>query len=93
MRNYHIVAVLKDAPETEEYRKNLTALLTRHEGKIVEDQKWGSRRLPHGMHHEGVGIYNFIHCQMDAGRVKELSHDMQIQPGVLRFMIRRADGK
>lgn len=93
MRNYHIVVVFKDAPETEDLRKGVAQLLTRHNGKIVEDQKWGSRRLPHGMQHEGVGVYALITCQMDAGRVKELSHDLQIQQGVLRFMIRRADGK
>lgn len=93
MRNYHILVVIKDAPDTEELKKGVIQLLGRHEAKVSEDQKWGSRRLPHGMQHEHVGIYYCLTAQMDAGQVKELSHDLNIQSGVLRFMVSRADGK
>ena len=93
MRNYHIIVVIKDVPDVEDLKKGVVQLLGRHNAKVGEEQKWGSRRLPHGMQHEHVGIYYCINAQMESGHVKELAHDLNIQPGVLRFMVSRADGK
>jgi ribosomal protein S6 len=93
MRNYHLVVVLKDAPEAEEHKKGVVGLLGRHNAKVTDDQKWGTRRLPHGMQHEHTGGYSLVSFQADGQHVRELAHDLQIQPGVLRFMICRADGK
>ncbi len=89
MRNYEGVFIF--APTLEEsVREQIMTRLTETieaDGKIVEVDEWGLRKLAYEINDFQEGYYVIVKFESEVHVVKELERICQISDGVIRYMV------
>ena len=92
MRQYELITILRntDTAQLEEIKKTLQTILERYNVEVVKEEVWGDRTFPHDIGHFTAGHFVLNICKIAPEKVKDLSHDLGIEQGVLRYMVKRA---
>lgn len=90
MNKYDLITIFADNPEVEEAKKGWKQIIDRHKAEIIKEEDWGHRKLYHEVNHQTTGIFHFASLKADPKVVREISRELKIQTGVVRFMVKRA---
>lgn len=88
MRNYEIITIFQDGGDIQASKKVLGEIMERNGATMTSEEDWGTRTLPHLLKKQNRGFYNLMKCQIDPLKVKDLSHEMQIQQDILHFIVK-----
>lgn len=89
MRKYENLLLLSPELSAEERQAvlgNLTAIIEREGGKILEMDEWGMRDLAYAVNKMDRGYYVLINSVMPAAAVAELERNIRITDGIFKFV-------
>lgn len=89
---YVINAALEDA-EIEAVIKRVNDFITEHGGKIVEENKWGRRRLAYPIKKKYNGFYVYMVAELPVDVLKTLERFFVLEDGILRDLTIQLDPK
>ena len=89
MRHYETMILL--SPElSEEERKgildNLTGILDREKGQVIDEDHWGMRDLAYPVQKYMRGYYVRLEYAAPGAAVQELERNIKITEGIMKFM-------
>lgn len=88
-KHYEFITIFKEGPELEESKKAFQEILKRHNAEVLKEEEIGQRRLYFEIHHNNNGYFLYSKCSIDPLKVKDISHELNIQSGVLHYMVKR----
>ena len=95
-QKYELVIILDaklNPDEKETLSKDLSSLVTRYGGKVINSRLWIERqRLSFSIKKRQEGSYYLINFEGEGSLVKKIETDLRIHEGVLRFAIYEAQG-
>jgi len=89
LRKYENLLLLSPELSAEERQvilDNLTAIMVREGGKILEVNEWGMRDLAYAVRKMDRGYYVLINSVMPGAAVAELERNIRITDGILKFV-------
>lgn len=89
MRKYENLLLFSPELSAEERQvilDNLTAIMVREGGKILEVNEWGMRELAYAVRKMDRGYYVLINSEMPAPAVAELERNIRITDGIFKFV-------
>lgn len=89
LKQYEIITIFKEGPEFEESRKGFREILSRNKAEIAKEEEMGIRKLHFEIQHQNNGHFVLTKCSAAPEKVKDISHEMKIHGGILRYMIKR----
>lgn len=89
---YVINAALEDA-EIEAVIKRVNDFITEHGGQIVEENKWGRRRLAYPIKKKYNGFYVYMVAELPVDVLKTLERFFVLEDGILRDLTIQLDPK
>jgi small subunit ribosomal protein S6 len=92
-REYELVLML-DPEITEERREQIAAEARKRiesGGSLKQDTAWGMRKLAYEIQQRTEADYRLFRFETDGGLLDDLSHNLRIADGVLRFRIFKVD--
>jgi small subunit ribosomal protein S6 len=89
---YVINAALEDA-EIEAVIKRVNDFITEHGGQIVEENKWGRRRLAYPIKKKYNGFYVYMIVELPVDALKTLERFFVLEDGILRDLTILLDPK
>jgi small subunit ribosomal protein S6 len=96
IQQYEILLMLDpELPEKrqEEIVKRTRELVQKSEGKWIQHDAWGRRRLAYEINNKGEGIYHLLQFDAEPETLAELSRVLRISDGVMRHLAtRRIEG-
>lgn len=89
MRSYELITI-HDPAKLEDGRKAVSEILARHKATGHKEEDWGDKRMPHddGTMPTGRFLYHKLHVTPE--QIKEMSHELQLEASVARYMFGRA---
>ena len=77
--------------ETASLQDQITALIGKYNGKIVEVIDWGKKALAYPIHHEGKSHveanYTHIVLEMPAERAQKFANDVKMKREIIRSLL------
>ncbi len=89
MRRYETIFILRPTLNEEEINtviENSATIITGDNGKIIELDRWGMRKLAYPIKKELQGFYVFCDYSGTPGAVAEMERKFRIDDSVLRYM-------
>jgi small subunit ribosomal protein S6 len=90
MRNYEI-ALIADPELNEttlsELEEKVIGWIEAVDGKVIEVDHWGKRRLAYPIQKKNEGYYFFVNVEMPPQASHALERDLRITEPILRYMI------
>lgn len=74
----------------EEIRNTVRGILERNEVELVKEDDWGVRKLNYDIKDQNSGHFILHHCKINPARVKDLTHELELELGIMRYMLKRA---
>lgn len=65
----------------------LTAMFTKHGGKILSSRRWDERRLAYAIHGQHRGTYLLIYFTADTQVLGAIRRDLQFYESLLRYLL------
>ena len=94
MRKYENLLLLSPelaAEERQAILDNLTAIVEREEGKILEVDEWGMRDLAYAVHKMDRGYYVRLEFAAPGKCIAELERNIRITDGIFKFVTVKLD--
>lgn len=94
MRNYEVAVIANpdlDEQSIQALEGKISGWITAAEGKALDVQRWGRRRLAYPIEGNTDGFYLFIQTEMPPQAGVSIERELQLNEDVLRFMITRTD--
>ncbi len=93
MRNYEITVIFNPTLEEEKRKGHIDRLnaIIESDGKVVEVEEWGLRKLAYLIDDLPEGYYYHVKAEGTPEMVKEYDRVVKILDGVMRCMIVRID--
>jgi small subunit ribosomal protein S6 len=89
---YVVNTVLND-DQIEDICDRVVAFIREHNGDVVAEERWGSRRLTYPIEKKRNGYYTLVHFRAEPGLIARLDRALRINDDVLRHMVLRYDAK
>ncbi len=89
MNNYEIITIFQNSDKLEETKTAFKEILSRHNAEISKEDDWGIRSLNYEVQDLKNGVFHYMTCKIDPLKVKEITHEVKIQNGILQQMIKR----
>jgi len=89
MRRYETIYILRPSLNEEEINTvvdNTNGIITESDGKIIELDRWGMRKLAYPIKKESQGFYVYCDYSGAPEAVSEMERKFRIDDKVLRFM-------
>ena len=92
MREYELITILESGEKTglEETKNTLTEIFQRNQVELVKEDDWGIRKLQYDIANQNSGHFILHHCKIAPEKVKDLTHELELEQRVMRYMLRRA---
>ena len=90
MRSYEGVFIFppEQTPENRKNQfKNLEDLLSKFQGEILHKEEWGKKPLGYPIRKFREGDFAVLEFRMNPGKIGEFRKALQLQEGLLKFMI------
>ncbi len=95
-RHYEMTVIIKpegDSDATKQFAERVDGIVNDFNGKVVELQSWGERKLAYEIKKNLKGNYLFFDLIADGNLIAELERNFNIWENVLKFMSIRVDKK
>ncbi len=89
VKPYELIIIFPPGEQDEGY-KALKDIFRRHSVVVLKTAEWGEKPLPHNAKKFDRGYFLFQTCNIKPSELTELNHDMEINPKILRHMLKRA---
>ncbi len=89
MISYDLITILHEGEKLDETKKGVADVLTRCGAEIASEEEWGARKLHHPVKNTTNGFFVYRSLRVDPAKVKEISHDLSLMSGMIRFMVHR----
>ena len=96
MRRYETVYVIDSTIEPERIEGIVTRvneIVTKSEGNIVDEKRWGKRRLAYEINKRQYGYYTILNYDAPSAIVQELEKFFRLNQYVLRYLTIHIDAK
>lgn len=96
MRRYETVHVIDSTLEPERIESiisRVNEIITKDDGKIIEEKRWGKRRLVYEINKRQYGYYTILNYNAPTTVVQELEKFFRINQYVLRYLTIHLDSK
>ena len=90
MREYETVFIIDpscDDSQVEQEVNNVKEIITAGDGKVVEAQSWGKRRLAYDIKKKKEGTYAFVRFGGEPSVLQELNRRLKLNELILRHLI------
>lgn len=94
MRSYELVFIIRpdlDKDGTAAVVERVTGLISRRDGKILQIEPWGLRKLAYPIQKQGEGQYVLMRFEMEPRAVAELERDLLVLEPVMRHLVVRME--
>ena len=94
--DYELLYIIDTSLEDEPRKELITrfnTLIEQHAGKVENVEEWGKRRLAYLVDDKPEGYYVLVNFNAPATFPKELERVMEIDEGVMRYLITRVEHK
>ena len=94
MRRYETIFILRPSQNEEEINAiidNTESIITADQGKIIELDRWGMRKLAYPIKKEVQGFYVYIDYTSAPEAVSEIERKFRIDDSILRYMTVKTD--
>jgi len=89
---YVVNTVLNDT-QIDDICDRVVAYISDNGGEIVEEERWGSRRLAYPIEKKRNGHYGLVYFRADPGFLAKLDRALRINDDILRHLVLRYDAK
>ncbi|BHH83213.1 30S ribosomal protein S6 [Desulforhopalus sp. 52FAK] len=89
MRRYETIVILRPNAGEEEIKRVIettTQIITDEKGSIIEENKWGMKKLAYLIKKESLGYYIYIDYAGTPAAVSEIERKYRIDDVVLKYM-------
>lgn len=89
MRRYETIVILRPNAGEEEIKRVIettTQIITDEKGSIIEENKWGMKKLAYLIKKESLGYYVYIDYAGTPAAVSEIERKYRIDEVVLKYM-------
>ena len=96
MRRYETVYVIDSTLEPERIESiisRVNEIITKSEGNIVDEKRWGKRRLAYEINKRQYGYYTILNYEAQSAVVQELEKFFRLNQFVLRYLTIHVDPK
>ena len=94
MRNYELAYIANpdlDEESLNALEERIQGWIEAQEGKIVEVDRWGRRKLAYPIQDFQDGFYYFLTVELPSSGPAALEQDLGVSEDILRFMITRKE--
>lgn len=71
-------------------KEKILSLLKKADAEITKEESWERKKLAYKIGQETHGCYQIIEFDVEGQKIKDLSHQLQLTPEVLRYLITKA---
>lgn len=91
VQNYEIITILPagDLARLDEIKTRVREILSRNKVEVLKEEDLGIRRLPHEINGVTSGAFLLQNCKVEPASVKDITRDLQIEEGIMRYMVKR----
>ena len=96
MAKYEMMTISKIALGEEgarELSNSIKDLITSLKGKVLNSDFWGKRKFAYEIKHSREGFYEVLEFEMEPGSVKSLKGKLNLQEGLVRYLVSLASGE
>lgn len=93
---YESIYILRPSLSDEEAaaaKNKIEGIIKENAGKILDDEKWGKRKLAYEVAKERYGFYILIHFESEAKLIAELERNYKLMGDVMKYIIIRLNKK
>jgi len=92
VRKYELVTIIQggDLTVLEESKKALAEILSRNNVEVIKEEPVTINRRPHDKTGPVNGQHYLHVCKIAPEKVKDISHELELEQAILRYMVRRA---
>lgn len=90
MREYETVFIIDpscDDSQVEQEVNTVKEVITAGDGKVIEAQSWGRRRLAYDINKKKEGTYAFVRFSSEPSVLQELNRRLKLNELILRHLI------
>lgn len=94
MRNYELAYIANpdlDEEALNSLEERIQGWIEAQEGKILEVDRWGRRKLAYPIQDYLDGFYYFLSVELPGSGPSAIEQDLNVNEGILRFMITRQE--
>jgi ribosomal protein S6 len=87
---FYLIGASREA-DTDKIKEEVSKIVTEAGATFEEKETLEKRKMSYQIKHETHGIYIAQRFELDSEKIQEVSTKINLHPGVLRFIISRAD--
>ncbi|HBF18453.1 MAG: 30S ribosomal protein S6 [Owenweeksia sp.] len=94
MNQYETVFIMNPVLSDEQVRETVDKfknLLESNEGKVLNEENWGLRKLAYPIQHKRSGFYHLLEFQAPGGAIEAMEVEMKRDERIMRFLTVRMD--
>lgn len=96
MRNYELAYIADPELDDEQLTalgERVQELIEGAEGKLVNVDRWGKRKLAYPIDKRSEGHYVIVEAQLPPAAGSSIERDLKLNEQILRFLITRKEGE
>ena len=96
MSVYESIYILRPGLSDEEVaatKDKIGNIISENDGKILDDEEWGKRKLAYEVSKERYGFFTLIHFEGEAKLIAELERNYKLLGDVMKYIIIRFNKK
>lgn len=96
MRNYELAYIADPELDDEQLtalHERVQALIEGAEGKLVNVDRWGKRKMAYPIDKHADGYYVIVQAQLPPSAGSSIERDLRLNEQILRFLITRMEGE
>ena len=87
MNTYELLFIVSPEVDKGNYVDAVRQMIRELQGEIVAEEDLGRRQLSYPIDHNTIGNYLLFHTRVMSEHVTQLTKELKIMDGVLRFML------
>jgi len=90
MNKYEMMTLAKGSAGEEDAKKlskEVKELIASLDGKVIEADFWGKRRLAYKIRHETDGVYEIINFEMSKEKLEKLKAKLYLMNNLVRYLV------
>lgn len=93
MKKYEIVYIIHPDLEgsTSKITEKVKSILKKSDGRVLNEESWGKKKLAYEIGKNSVGIYEFLLVEMESASVKEVERTLRLSEEIIRSMVVAAE--
>jgi small subunit ribosomal protein S6 len=89
LKNYELLYIVHPDLEgtTDKVSEKVSGFIGKIDGKILNQEDWGKRKLSYAIAHNDFGVYVLVEFQAESEKLNELERNLRLSEEVIRSMV------